>query len=200
MIRSINMINTPSFRAVCKVGIQKSAFSQPDNIDKSYSEFSDSVADALNAQDAPLRPVKKLLNPKSIKVFIYPIGYGYTKMSEMSQYPPQWIENHTGIRLTKPPKDDFHSFYLMTKEDKDRIVEHLNKKSQKMNNDKIKKECRLRRANGECADELWQSARNFQLSEEGIERFDENEVSFAKLDRLAEVSDFINLLSEHDLI
>ncbi len=200
MIRPVNTINSPSFKAVCKVGVQKKAFSQPESIDKSYAEFSDCVSDALNAQDAPHRPVKKVIKPENIKIFIYPIGYGYTKVSEMSQYSPQWVENHTGIFLTKPPKDDFHSFYLMTKEDKDRVVEHLNKKSQKMNDRKIKNEYRLRKANGECADELWRCARDFQLSEEGIEKFDENEVSFAKLDRLAEVSELIDVLNQHDLI
>ena len=204
MIRPIfNNKTQPSFRGTCIVNIPKNSFLDCNNIEQCFNEFSESLSNQVYKNNSSLKLFLLSLFKKNIKYTTRLIGEGYYDLKARTPYSDEWIRNHTGVELEKPLHKDFHSFYVFTKDEKDKTIKRFNLINS------IKQETKLNRmqakaaAQGKPYDEITMRALAHKACEDVIDEIIANKIDAQVLLKNLSEDEFLQLveiLKDYNLI
>lgn len=115
---------SPSFTAVNLVQVSKKAFAHPENLTECYDLFGKSI-DILTKDKLTgfWGNLIALFTPKNAKTAITAENYSYSLskrgMEEWNlPYCLNWVRQNTGLPIKEPLDNEYHSFYVYTKEHK----------------------------------------------------------------------------------
>lgn len=147
-----NRNNQPSFKAVSVFQVNKKLFTNPENLLESQflfiSVLEDVVAQKIKLTEKPKSLIQKLASFKNSKkdkkftlFFEQPLYSALVDMlKETGGYSLNWLSQNIKLPIKGPLSEDYHSFYVFTKEHKNSVANIFTNKNLKSISRNIKAE------------------------------------------------------------
>lgn len=199
MIKSIQ--NSPSFKGVYTVKVPKKEFRYPYDTQRCNIDFAIQLDRAVYRNNTRFQDYLLYHNNNRRKFVSSLMGDGRNIIKSNFDINEEEIENYPEIKLEQEPDEDYHTFYVFTKDEKDTILKETNPKNTKKRFKQIEQEALQREQEGKPADDLWKNFRLFQLVESFIKRLKgANEEKTYTLEYFEDIFDVVEDLEKNNSI
>ena len=119
--------NSTAFKGANLIKIKKSAFPNPENLRECSQLFSKNINSVSGDKSGIISVIIAMFKPQTHKTYIFPDNNAYfmTKNSLKKNnipYSVEWFSQRAKLPIISPQNSDYHSFYILTGEYKDKGI------------------------------------------------------------------------------